>query len=366
MTNEEKDNLTKQLNALKSAPTRENIKEITTIAGLFPQGYMTIIASPPGVGKTWISEFITCQLTTGGTILNGRELKAPSRTVLYLSGETGTELLSRRLAKTRWLYKPERFICYSALELGVHKVPYMLNTPEGQYTFYTMVSNERPAVLWIDTLISFIGVDESKQNEMTAIYLFLNRLARHYNIAVIVNHHTRKQPPKKTGLTSEMTQDDVIGTSAGIRLAHSVFILQNHDSIDESSLGYRSQKLLLRQVKSWEKKLDPILFEFTNDEDGYTDFLVDKGDYLPNDTRSKLLRFINGLAWGSFFEAKQAAMSIGESVAVTRYHLNKITTDYAIIEPTIVYGKHVYTVRKQLTQEAIEDKHATFQEEIPF
>lgn len=311
-----------------------------TICGLFPVGFCTIIASPPGVGKTWISTYIACQLTIGGTILNGLEAKAPERKVVFFSGETGGMLISQRLDQTIWPYNPDNFIIYSALEFAFKNVPYMLNTHEGQATFLQIIEYQKPQVIWIDTLISYNNADESKQTEMTAIYVFLNKIAQRFKVAIIINHHTRKQPAKNRG--GVLGQDDVIGTSAGIRLAHSVYILQDGDSDDINAVG--TNRLTLRCVKSWDKKPNNISFTFCSNEDGFTDFKLDTNAMISVTTKARVLALLFRHDLGNYIRTKDYARLMGESAGVVRYHLLNIAHEFNIIEECTLYGERMFKI----------------------
>jgi len=133
---------------------------------------------------------------------------------------------------------------------------------------------EKPDIIFIDTLISFHTADESKQGEMTEIYQFLLNVAKTFNCAVVVNHHTRKRSNK--GGNSPLKQDDVIGTNAGIRLASCVYIAEQEDEKLSDNDGMPT--VWIRNVKSWDKKLPDLSYKFT--EELYTrklDFLLSWG-----------------------------------------------------------------------------------------
>lgn len=368
---EQEQKLRQQLLKLKSSPKRGGVPELEIIAGLFPRGYMSIIASPPGVGKTWISEYIACQLTCGGTILNGTEINAKERTVLFMSGETGIEILSRRLGQTTWPYNPDKFICYSALEMGVANIPYLLSTPEGRYTFYSLCDTIKPHILWIDTLISYNGADESNQKEMTAIYIFLNKLARHYKLAVVVNHHTRKQPTKRIGISYKLGQDDVIGSGAGIRLAYSVYMLEKVGTLGDELLGNKRYKISMRQVKQWDREIEPINFEFIN-YGNTVDFLIDRGENFPPTVKNRLLKIITEASWGTYLDIDILSEQLGESRNNIRYHLDKIVANYPFLTKEKLLGKSMYKVISFSTEKTTEEINAIssaeelIQTEIPY
>ena len=212
----------------KTLNRNNRVADVERIAGLFPRGHLSIVASMAGTGKTWFTEYLACKLSMGGSILNGLASKSKRMKTVILAGETGTDLLDYRLSLSKWDYDPERIKAYNAVEMMMSNLPCMMNTPEGQETIITIFAHEKPDIVFVDTLISFHSVDESKQGEMTAIYTFLLRLAKAFNCAVVVNHHTRKRPANFTG--KRFTQEDIIGTSAGVRLCACAFVIMAEDT----------------------------------------------------------------------------------------------------------------------------------------
>ena len=293
---------------------RDNITEIQKIAGMFARGFFSIVASEAGTGKTWLMQLMSCQLSLGGTILNGLADDEPPAKVLIMSGETGVDLMNVRLGRTNWGYNPKNIAVYCSLDLGIDGVPYLLNEPEGRRTFWEIVKAEKPDIIYFDTLISFHTADESRQGDMVAIYLFLARVARKANCAIVLNHHTRKRPTQH--VARKLTQDDVIGSSAGVRMANAVYLITRVGNED-------SDKRLVRQVKSWDKKISPFSYEFTTDEFGCLDLLVDlhiEPGYSLNDELAKL---IAGFANEALFTVRDVANVLRVPNRRARYHLEK-------------------------------------------
>ena len=240
--------------------------EIERIGGLFPRGYLSIVASPAGIGKTWFMLYLICNLSVGGEVLGGLKINSKPQRVLVMSGETGNKLLDKRVSQTCWKFNRQNISIYNALDFVVEGIDIMLNSTEGQENIFAIVSDFRPDVIFFDTLISFHTLDEIKQGGMTKIYMFLSRIAHIFNCAVVCNHHTRKRSTSHPD--REQTQDDVIGTSAGVRLAHAVYMISSED------LGEGKSKLIIKNAKSWDKKIAPFSMTFIEKE-GYIDFSID-------------------------------------------------------------------------------------------
>ena len=261
------------------APDRE------AIAGLFPRGYLSILAAPAGTGKTWLMQYLACQVSVGGNVLAGlRTQHAPMKTLIF-AGETGRDLLLRRLKLTTWDCNPALLRVYDAIELQRAGVNVMLNEDEGRATFLGILAAENPDLVFLDTLISFHSADESKQADMSGVYRFLLKTASTCDCAIVANHHTRKRNNKNPAQV--LGQDDVIGTSAGVRLAASVYIAeQSDDPLVSNDAEFPT--VWVRNVKTWDVKVPPFSFTFYRETYGAhrLDFRITWGNTAETEERS--------------------------------------------------------------------------------
>ena len=316
------------------------------IAGLFPRGYISVVASMAGAGKTWLMQYIACQLSVGGKILDGIVAKSPKYKSVILAGETGKKMLDKRLAQTSWGYEPKNIRVYEAMKWAKLGIPYMINTAEGQETIAKVIEIERPAILWLDTFISFHTAEESKMSEMTAVYQFMLRMANYYNMAIVLNHHTRKKPSSNRGEKPVYTQDDVIGSSAGIRLANAVYII----SVEELEAGRSIQTV--KNVKSWDTKVPPFSYEFIRDADGYTDFKINfdtEGNNIFWSARERLKEYISSFASGAMITVADASSYLHMTQELVRgymeeFAIGKGITKKRLLEKLTLLGKITYRV----------------------
>lgn len=321
--------------------------DIERIAGLFPRGYISVVASMAGAGKTWLMQYIACQLSIGGRILDGIVAKSPKYKTLILAGETGKKMLDKRLAQTNWGYEPKNIRVYEAIKWAKLGIPYMINTREGQETIAAVIEVERPTVLWLDTFISFHTADESKMADMTAVYQFMLRMANYYNMAVVLNHHTRKKPSTAKGDKPIYTQDDVIGSSAGIRLANSVYII----SVEQLDAGKSIQTV--KNVKAWDKKVPPFSYQFIENEEGYTDFKISfdtEGNNIFWSARERLREYISSFASGAFITVADASSYLHMTQELVRGYLEEfsqgksVLTRKKLLDKITLMGKITYRV----------------------
>lgn len=302
----------------KQLDRNNRVADVERIAGMFPRGHLSIVASMAGTGKTWFTEYLACCLSRGGRILNGLVAKSKRMKTVILAGETGTDLLDYRLSLTKWEYDPERIKAYNAVEMMMADLPCMMNTPQGQETIITIFAHEKPDIVFVDTLISFHSVDESKQGEMTAIYTFLLRLAKAFNCAVVVNHHTRKRPANFTG--KRFTQEDIIGTSAGVRLCATAYIIMAEED------GSGGSTMTVMNPKSWYKKVPEFQYKFVTDEAGLIDFEISFDVNTKNlmwSIRDRFAALLKSLEAGSILKVAEVARDLGLSTDAMRYYFTE-------------------------------------------
>lgn len=318
-----------------------NVLQIDNIAGMFPRGFLSIVASMAGTGKTWFTEYVACQLSIGGQILGGLVSRSKKMKSVIMAGETGTDLLNYRLAQTPWQYDPSRIRAYNAVEMMLEGMPCMINTPEGQRTITTIFAVEKPDIVFFDTLISFHSVDESKQNDMTMIYTFLLRLAKAFNCAVVVNHHTRKRPANFTG--KKFTQDDIIGSSAGVRLCSTAYIIMAEN--DDSG----GSKMTVSNPKNWDKKTPDFSYKFVETEEGLTDFEISfdtGGKNLFWSIRERLANLMKNLEAGAVLTVPNVAKELGVSAENLRYYMEEAAKKGQLTKSRMM-NETTYTVMKR-------------------
>jgi len=217
----------------------------------------------------------------------------------------------------------------------------MINTPEGQRTITTIFAVEKPDIVFFDTLISFHSADESKQAEMTNIYMFLLKLASVFNCAVVVNHHTRKRPANFVG--KRYTQDDIIGSSVGARLCASAYIIMAEENGDGTS------KMTVYNPKSWLKKTPEFEYKFVTTEEGLTDFTISfqiTNKNLLWSIRERLANLIKSLEAGAVLKTADVAKELEASTENLRYYMEE-ATKRGILRKSKLAGETVYTVMKE-------------------
>lgn len=302
------------------------LPDIEKIAGLYPRGFLTLYAAQAGTGKTWFMQYIACRLSMGGNILAGLVPKSKRMKTVIFAGETGKYLLNKRLQSTCWAYDKSRIRVYDAVELQREEIPIMLNSEEGRLTTLAIMEHEKPDIIFYDTLISFHTADESKQGEMTTIYTFLLKLAKEFDCAVVVNHHTRKRSVKNPN--SRLTQDDVIGSNVGVRLASRVFIAERlQDSITDDE---GMPTISVHDVKQWDKRIPDFSYQFIVDpESNLIDFAIEWGNTEQSinwSLRERVTNLVKSHEAGAILKAEDVARELVTSTDNARKYLDELVT----------------------------------------
>lgn len=216
------------------------------LSGMYVRGHVNIVASKPGVGKTWL------------TLIKARSLAREGLRTLLFNGESGYELLQYRAAKIG--FGPEL-----AKELSVVNMfdaqkdgGLLMDDPTGWKNIQSLVAVVEPDVIVFDSFVAFLGSDESEMKTVRDTFVRLKLLAERYECAVVLNHHLRKKATgTKTETGVEVDIDDFIGSSVIGRLACNMFAVYKDADLVKTVC-----------VKSWYKKPRDFAFILQDNPDG--------------------------------------------------------------------------------------------------
>lgn len=255
--------------------------------GLFPKGYITIVAGEPGVGKTWFMLDICRAVAFGGIGMGSECERYKQGKVLVFAGETGFRMLVDRMQMLGGLGDEiSRVRVISSHEMARLDVDVMLNTAYGRKNIEGAILEFRPDIVFFDTMISFMGggKDESSQADMTDIIRGMSMIAGRYGCAVVLLHHFRKG---QKGVVRDgfRTMDEVIGSSAFVRLAAMVVGLER-----------KKEVRYVHCLKSWWKEFAPFSFILRSKDGGVqiekTYGYADDGIRSVNSTAAMVLQWI--------------------------------------------------------------------------
>jgi KaiC/GvpD/RAD55 family RecA-like ATPase len=255
-------------------PSPNEKDEITwTIPGVIPRGYLTWLVGYPKTGKSWLSLKIACDVSLGGSILDGvSDLEQPLR-VLYVLADTSKTQPMSRLRKTRWNYNPDNIQFLYQNELAKEGLDIDLATEKGRALLEKFIQASKAQLVFLDSLSSLTLSDLIKEENAKPIALYLNQLAEKYQIALVTLYHSRKPRKEQEGLT--MSQHDISGSGVLMRFAGSSIGVEL--KVNEKT---GEKKHLVHYLAGWVKEFSQFSFTLEDEYDDYdqefTTMTIDK------------------------------------------------------------------------------------------
>ncbi len=275
---EKKKKITEKLSDINSlnydsAIEQDNkIEDNWIVENLFARGVnFSVLFGEPGVCKTWLilSEFL--KLADGKNIFGKYETE-PRKTVL-LEADFPANVFEYRLKR---LYKPENidnFHMYSADKLQEAGLEYCMDTAEGQEVIEKLMEREKPDMLIIDSLGSWIQGDEVKQDVIKPVIEFLKKISHKFNLHILLIHHPRKRSNVER-LNRLLDMSDATGSFLLARYASSIYTVNG--LYDEE--GRVENKGLVINVKNWFKTSPKFEFSMEQNEDEKMEFTFEYKD----------------------------------------------------------------------------------------
>ena len=329
------------------------------VCGYFPKGGLTFIVSAPGSGKTWLLLRIACDLSVGGSILDGFAEEEKPRKSLIFAGEAGSAILYQRVYRTHWNLNKENIVLLDSAYLENHGVILALDQENGRKNVEDYIAENKPDVVFFDTFGSFHSKSENKLDDMRQIIRFLTGLAQKYNVAIVVMHHTRKGSSRRK--KNPITQDDAIGSSILTRNANLVIAIEaySENDSDTSGMTVKEQSILeaeeraeakvmvVKVVKTWYKDFNPFTFTLVDEnvavgegavstanvsasEEKITRMIIDLSPVLTVETKETLkdilMEYIKKYYGdGKWFKANDIPEDFpGEGMTVSLRHLQRL------------------------------------------
>ena len=226
------------------------------IGGIFPRGGVSVIAGQQGTGKSLFMQKFCCDISMGGSILDGFSESISPVKSLYLIGEFSANGMNHRAQTANWQYDRENLILYEIRDFLINNIPLGLSTEEGFENIRQLIKEEKPDIVVFDSMMSFLSCNESDMQEMQAGFSKLLRIADEAKCAVVLVHHIRKR--KAIERNNRLHMDDIIGSSIITRNA-SVAIGIENIKIDGENHIYVSS------LKTWYAPIEEFSFQVVRD-----------------------------------------------------------------------------------------------------
>lgn len=226
--------------------------------GIFPKGYVSLLAGEPGVGKTWFMLSVAKGVIDGVNGIGIEKGAYNQGRVLLFAGETGVRLLAQRFFQLLPESKNiDNLAVISAHLMEEKRLDVMLSTAAGRKNIATSINEFKPDIVFFDTMISFTegGKDESSQVDMMDVIRGMSMVAQKNNCAIVMVHHFRKRQSSSENRNRGL--DEVIGTSAFSRLAALVVGIERKERVR-----------MVRCLKSWWQEFRPFSYRIDSQNNG--------------------------------------------------------------------------------------------------
>ena len=171
---------------------------------------------------------------------------------------------------------------------------------EGWHNVLVLIDEVKPDIIFFDTLSSFHTRDENKATDMKPIIQNLSKVARDKNIAIVLNHHSRKRTSKERTLS--LSQDDVIGSSIFNRLVGLIIGIE--------PMKENEKVLLVRPLKTWFSAFMPFTYQITEDFYGHAVVETDLSPEGVNNSRLAVWNYLREtFQVGEWFNISQIVLS---------------------------------------------------------
>lgn len=207
-----------------SFDTHRNVKKTEYIGGIFARGGVTAIVGASGVGKTTFLQRMFHDLSIGGEIFGDFWTEYKKRKSIIIAAELGEDGLTERAQEFNWHSDTEYVEVIDMLEYEDAEITFNLNELEGQANIEHLAQTPNLDLIVFDSFGMFYTGKENDNDALRATFRFLLRIARRYNIAVAVIHHSRKRLSNEQ--FKPLTLDDMIGGNAIARYCHRVIAIE--------------------------------------------------------------------------------------------------------------------------------------------
>lgn len=178
----------------------EGVPEIRwVVENLIPEGGLTILASPPGSYKSYISQDLALSVAGGALFL--AQFHVMEGNVLYIDEENGQVLLAKRFDQLKqgngiktW---PKNI--YLTIFQGIK-----LDVDEGKTILLRLVEEYHPVLVILDSMVRLMEGEEDKARDVRVVFDNLKNVMKEQKAAFVILHHLRKDSKKHGGEMADL------------------------------------------------------------------------------------------------------------------------------------------------------------------
>ena len=200
------------------------------VASRFPRGHVSIIAGAPDTGKSLTLERLCADLSKGGDIFGGISHEDKPKKSIIITAELPEEVLIERNDDFNFgidFNYVEIIDADKYSEKGIILDLNDKNRNNGRENIEHLAQTKGLDLLILDSLGALFSGKENDNQALIQVFVWLKKIARKYNIAVVVVHHIRKRLSNERKNPLEL--EDVIGGSAITRYCAVAYALEYND-----------------------------------------------------------------------------------------------------------------------------------------
>jgi hypothetical protein len=162
-----------------------------------------ILGGPPRAYKTWLALEMAVSVASGQPCLGMFPVPQPGPVLLYAAEDSASSLRSRlesiaRVRNSDFNHLDVRVITADRLRL---------DQSDDQQRFRATLAIHQPRLVILDPLVRIHCADENASNAVAALLGYFRALQRCFHAAILLIHHSRKDPSAGSGLSLRGSSD---------------------------------------------------------------------------------------------------------------------------------------------------------------
>lgn len=215
------------LDRLRSEFNPNDYKETELIAGRFPRGGVTVIAGAPDTGKSLTLERLYADLSKGGEIFGGISHEDKPKKSIIITADISSDLILERNDNFNFGIDFNYVELIDADRYEENGITFDLSSDNGRKNIEHLAQEKDLDILILDSLGALNSGKENDNQALIKVFSFLRKIARKYNIALVIVHHIRKRLSNERKNSLEL--EDIIGGSAISRYCAVAYALEYND-----------------------------------------------------------------------------------------------------------------------------------------
>jgi AAA domain len=158
------------------------------VEGLWGASSVGVIGGAPKCAKTWLGLDVALSVATGTACLGKYAVPEPGAVLVYLAEDALPAVRDRIEGMAQ-----HRGLDLGPVEIHVITAPVLrLDRDRDRTRLWETTKRLRPRLRLLDPLVRLHGIDENHAGEVAELLAYFRSLQRHFDLSVLLVHHTRK------------------------------------------------------------------------------------------------------------------------------------------------------------------------------